>query len=153
MLLGKFSVMGTQSFTCKTYCLCNLGSHFGQLAIEAFIQGGALGFVIACSDVDQWWYTIGLRTNQDLYIGGLFMLILSAISLRGGWYLQLKSKMSVSWFKNVEFRLNHHLSGLFEVTWIGNVILNIDDTFGTLLKNRSLFTNHLCIVYPNPIRS
>ncbi|PHT73120.1 Photosystem I chlorophyll a apoprotein A2 [Capsicum annuum] len=59
--------------------------HFGQPAVEAFTRGGALGPVnIAYSGVYQWWYTIGLRTNQDLYTGALFLLFLSAISLIAG---------------------------------------------------------------------
>ena len=56
--------------------------HFGQPAVEAFTRGGALGPVnIAYSGVYQWWYTIGLRTNGDLYNGSLFLLFLSAISI------------------------------------------------------------------------
>ena len=73
-----------------------------------------------------WWYTIGLRTNQDLYTGALFLLFLSAISLIAGWlHLQPKWKPSVSWFKNAESRLNHHLSGLFGVSslaWTGHLV-------------------------------
>ncbi|PHT98322.1 Photosystem I chlorophyll a apoprotein A2 [Capsicum chinense] len=53
--------------------------------MEAFTRGGALGPVnIAYSGVYQWWYTIGLPTNQDLYTGALFLLFLSAISLIAG---------------------------------------------------------------------
>ncbi|KAL8512280.1 hypothetical protein ACS0TY_018672 [Phlomoides rotata] len=101
--------------------------HFGQPAVEAFTRGGALGPVnIAYSGVYQWWYTIGLRTNEDLYTGALFLLFLSAISLIAGWlHLQPKWKPSVSWFKNVESRLNHHLSGLFGVSslaWTGHLV-------------------------------
>ncbi|KAK1410376.1 hypothetical protein QVD17_36912 [Tagetes erecta] len=56
--------------------------HFGQPAVEAFTRGGAPGPVnIAYSGVYQWWYTIGLRTNEDLYTGALFLLFISAISL------------------------------------------------------------------------
>ncbi|PHT54808.1 Photosystem I chlorophyll a apoprotein A1 [Capsicum baccatum] len=59
--------------------------HFGQPVMEAFTRGGALGPVnIAYFGVYQWWYTIGLCTNQDLYIGSLFLLFLSAISLIAG---------------------------------------------------------------------
>ena len=74
--------------------------HFGQPAIEAFTRGGAIGPVnIAYSGVYQWWYTIGLRTNEDLYTGALFQLFLSAISLIASWlHLQPKWKPSVSWF-------------------------------------------------------
>ncbi|KAG9438751.1 hypothetical protein H6P81_021289 [Aristolochia fimbriata] len=101
--------------------------HFGQPAVEAFTRGGALGPVnIAYSGVYQWWYTIGLRTNEDLYTGALFLLFLSAISLIAGWlHLQPKWKPSVSWFKNAESRLNHHLSGLFGVSslaWTGHLV-------------------------------
>ncbi|WP_425268096.1 hypothetical protein, partial [Enterobacter hormaechei] len=50
----------------------------------------------------------------DLYIGALFLLFLSALFLTAGWlHLQPQWKPSVSWFKNAESRLNHHLSGLF----------------------------------------
>ncbi|GJS77137.1 photosystem I P700 apoprotein A2 [Tanacetum coccineum] len=60
-------------------------NHFGQPAVEAFTRGGALGPVnIAYSGVYQWWYTIGLRTNEDLYTGALFILFISAISLIAG---------------------------------------------------------------------
>jgi photosystem I P700 chlorophyll a apoprotein A2 len=48
------------------------------------------------------------------------------LSLIGGWlHLQPKWKPSLSWFKNVESRLNHHLSGLFGVStlaWIGHLV-------------------------------
>jgi photosystem I P700 chlorophyll a apoprotein A2 len=89
--------------------------------VEAFTRGRALGPVnIAYSGVSQWWYTIGLRTNEDLYTGALFLLFLSALFLIAGWlHLKPKWKPSVSWFKNAESRLNHHLSGLFGVSCLG----------------------------------
>ncbi|KAL5065688.1 hypothetical protein RYX36_027425 [Vicia faba] len=101
--------------------------HFGQPAVEAFTRRSALGPVnISYSGVYQWWYTIGLRTNEDLYTGAIFLLFLSFISLLAGWlHLQPKWKPSVSWFKNAESRLNHHLSGLFGVSslaWAGNLV-------------------------------
>jgi len=101
--------------------------HFGQPAIEAFTRGGAPGPVnIAYSGVYQWWYTIGLRTNEDLYAGALFLLFLSVIFLIAGrLHLQPKWRPSVSWFKNAESRLNHHLSGLFGVSslaWTGHLV-------------------------------
>ncbi|KAJ9535261.1 LOW QUALITY PROTEIN: hypothetical protein OSB04_un001644 [Centaurea solstitialis] len=110
-----------------TYCSCNLGSSFWSTGCRSFYSGGALGPVnIAYSGVYQWWYTIGLRTNEDLYTGALFLLFISAISLIAGWlHLQPKWKPSVSWFKNAESRLNHHLSGLFGVSslaWTGHLV-------------------------------
>ncbi|TYH34854.1 hypothetical protein ES332_D13G153200v1, partial [Gossypium tomentosum] len=79
--------------------------HFGRPMVEAFTRGGAPGQVnIAYSGVYQWWYTIELSA----------------------WlHLQTKWKPNVSWFKNVESRLNHHLSGLFGVSslaWTGHLV-------------------------------
>jgi photosystem I P700 chlorophyll a apoprotein A2 len=92
--------------------------HFGQPAVDAFTQAGASSPVnIAFSGVYHWWYTIGMRTNADLYTGAVFLLILSAVFLFAGWlHLQPKFRPSLSWFKNAESRLNHHLAGLFGVS-------------------------------------
>jgi photosystem I P700 chlorophyll a apoprotein A2 len=101
--------------------------HFGQPAVDAFTQAGASGPVnIAFSGVYHWWYTIGMRTNSDLYVGAVFLLILSAVFLFAGWlHLQPKFRPSLSWFKNAESRLNHHLAGLFGVSslaWTGHLV-------------------------------
>lgn len=101
--------------------------HFGQPAVDAFTQAGASGPVnIAFSGVYHWWYTIGMRTNGDLYMGSIFLMILSAIFLFAGWlHLQPKFRPSLSWFKNAESRLNHHLAGLFGVSslaWTGHLV-------------------------------
>merc|ERR1711985_46540 len=81
---------------------------------------------IAYSGVYHWWYTIGMRTNQQLYVGSIFLLGLAALLLYAGWlHLQPKFRPSLSWFKNNESRLNHHLSGLFgfsSVAWTGHLI-------------------------------
>ncbi|KAL5647675.1 hypothetical protein ACJX0J_042030 [Zea mays] len=89
--------------------------HFGQPAVEAFTRGGVAGLVnIAYSGVYQF------------YTGALFLLFLSTLSLIGGWlHLHPKWKPSLSWFKNAESRLNHHLSGLFGVSslaWTGHLV-------------------------------
>jgi photosystem I P700 chlorophyll a apoprotein A2 len=101
--------------------------HFGQAAVDAFTRAGASGPVnIAYSGVYHWWYTIGMRTNGELYTGSVFLLILSAIFLFAGWlHLQPKFRPSLSWFKNAESRLNHHLAGLFGVSslaWTGHMV-------------------------------
>jgi len=101
--------------------------HFGEPAIEAFTQGGASGPVnIAYSGVYQWFYTIGMRSNNELHGGAMFLLLLSAIFLFAGWlHLQPKFRPSLSWFKNAESRLNHHLAGLFGVSslaWTGHLV-------------------------------
>ena len=101
--------------------------HFGQSAIKAFTRGGVSYPVnIATSGVYHWWYTIGMRSNSDLYFGALGLLILSCTLLFAGWlHLQPKFRPGLAWFKNNESRLNHHLSGLFGVSslaWSGHLI-------------------------------
>ncbi len=101
--------------------------HFGSGAIDAFTQAGASNPVnIAYSGVYHWFYTIGMTTNQELYQGSIFLLILSSIFLFAGWlHLQPKFRPSLAWFKNAESRLNHHLAGLFGVSslaWTGHLV-------------------------------
>jgi photosystem I P700 chlorophyll a apoprotein A2 len=100
---------------------------FGKGAVDAFTQAGASYPVdIAYSGVYHWWYTIGMRTNGDLYMGSIFLLILSSILLFAGWlHLQPKFRPSLAWFKNAESRMNHHLAGLFGVSslaWTGHLV-------------------------------
>ncbi|KAL4198170.1 hypothetical protein AMTRI_Chr03g44560 [Amborella trichopoda] len=41
-----------------------------MIVVEASTRGGALGQVnISYSSLYQWWYTVVLRTNEDLYTG------------------------------------------------------------------------------------
>ena len=101
--------------------------HFGEPALKAFTRGGVNYPVnIAYSGVYHWWYTIGMRTNNDLYFGSIGLLVLASVLLFAGWlHLQPKFKPSLSWFKNNESRLNHHLSGLFGVSslaWTGHLV-------------------------------
>lgn len=101
--------------------------HFGQGAIDAFTQAGASSPVnIAYSGLYHWWYTIGMKTNMELYQGSIFMLILSAWALFAGWlHLQPKFLPSLAWFKNAESRLNHHLAVLFgfsSIAWTGHLV-------------------------------
>lgn len=100
---------------------------FGKAAADAFTQAGASNPVnIAYSGVYHWWYTIGMRSNGELYQGAIFLLIVSALLLFAGWlHLQPKFRPSLSWFKNAESRLNHHLAGLFGVSslaWTGHLV-------------------------------
>ena len=100
--------------------------HFGEKAIKAFSKGNTYPVNLAFSGVYQWWYTIGFRTNQELYTGAIGLLLLSSVLLFLGWlHLQPKFRPSLSWFKNNESRLNHHLSGLFGVSslaWTGHLV-------------------------------
>jgi len=100
--------------------------HFDESALKAFSKGNTYPVNIAFSGVYQWWYTIGFRTNQELYAGSVGLVILSAVLLFAGWlHLQPKFRPSLSWFKNNESRLNHHLSGLLGVSslaWTGHIV-------------------------------
>ncbi len=100
---------------------------FGAPAIEAYTQAGARNPVdISYSGVYHWWYTIGMRTNGELFEGAIFLIILASLFLFAGWlHLQPKFRPSLDWFKNAESRLNHHLAGLFGVSslaWAGHLI-------------------------------
>jgi hypothetical protein len=57
-------------------------------------------------------YSPGLCNNQDLYIGALFLLFLSAVFLIAGWlHLQFKWKPSIiflSSLKMLEFKASLH---------------------------------------------
>ena len=100
---------------------------FGPGAIEAYTQAGASNPVNICySGVYHWWYTIGMRSNNELYMGSIFLMLLATVMLFAGWlHLQPKFRPSLAWFKNAESRLNHHLAGLFGVSslaWAGHLI-------------------------------
>jgi len=100
--------------------------HFGESALKAFSKGNAYPVNITFAGLYQWWYTIGFRTNQELYKGSIGLLLLASILLIAGWlHLQPKFRPSLSWFKNNESRLNHHLSGLLgfsSLAWTGHIV-------------------------------
>jgi photosystem I P700 chlorophyll a apoprotein A2 len=101
--------------------------HFGEPALKAFTRGGASYPVnISYSGLYNWWYTIGMRTNNELYLASIGLLFLSVVLLFAGWlHLQPKFKPALAWFKNNESRLNHHLIGLFGVSslaWSGHLV-------------------------------
>jgi photosystem I P700 chlorophyll a apoprotein A2 len=81
---------------------------------------------VATSGVYHWWYTIGMRTDLDLYVGSVFLLLVSCLLLLAGViHMKPKFQPSLSWFKNAESGLNHHLSGLFglsSLAWSGHLI-------------------------------
>lgn len=109
--------------------------HFGQAAYKAFLKTSSPAN-LALSGVYEWWYTIGLRTNNDLYQGAFFLIVLSSVLLFAGWlHLQPSFKPSLDWFKANEYRLNHHLSGLFgfsSLAWTGHLVhVAIPESRGT----------------------
>jgi len=124
---GNFEKWGEDPLHVRPIAHTIWDPHFGQPAVEAFTRGGASAPVnIAYSGVYQWWYTIGMRSNTDLYNGSVFLLFVAAVFLFAGWlHLQPTFAPALSWFKNAESRLNHHLSGLFGVSslaWTGHLV-------------------------------
>jgi photosystem I P700 chlorophyll a apoprotein A2 len=94
--------------------------HFGESALKAFSKETSYPVNLSFSGLYQWWYTIGFRTNQELYRSSIGLLILSTILLFAGWlHLQPKYRPNLGWFKNNESRLNHHLAGLCGVSSLG----------------------------------
>uniref|UniRef100_UPI0030017E44 photosystem I p700 apoprotein A2 n=1 Tax=Cephaleuros lagerheimii TaxID=2738443 RepID=UPI0030017E44 len=121
--------------------------HFGDAAVSAYSYGNSPGPVnIATSGLYQWWYTIGLRTNSELYQSSIFLVFLSAVFLFAGWlHLRPAFQPSLSWFKNAESRLNHHLSGLFGVSslaWTGHLVhVAIPELRGTHVRFDNFLTS------------
>ncbi len=101
--------------------------HFGQGITDALTQAGASRPVNLCySGLYHWWYTIGMRTNTELYQGAIWIDILVAWLLFGGWlHLQPRFRPSLAWFKNAEAMMNHHLAVLFgftNIAWTAHLI-------------------------------
>lgn len=79
------------------------------------------------SEMLSFFYFESIKLSLVLFVSFfilLYFVFLSNYSLHpliAGWlHLLMKWKPSISWFKNVEFHPNHHLSGLFIVsllTW------------------------------------
>jgi photosystem I P700 chlorophyll a apoprotein A2 len=123
---GNFEKWVTNPLKVKPIAHSIWDPHFGESAIKAFSKGNTYPVNIAFSGVYQWWYTIGFRTNQELYLGAIGLLLLASTLLFAGWlHLQPKFRPSLAWFKNNESRLNHHLSGLLGVSslaWTGHIV-------------------------------
>jgi photosystem I P700 chlorophyll a apoprotein A2 len=103
-----------------------LDPHYGQPAIEAYSVYGNNPVNVATSGVYQWWYTIGMRSDRELFKRSIFLCFVAALFLFVGWmHLQPKFQPALSWFKNAESRLNHHLSGLLgfsSLAWTGHLV-------------------------------
>lgn len=124
---GNFEQWGRDPLNVRPIAHAIWDPHFGDSAVSAYSYGSSPGPVnISTSGLYQWWYTIGLRTNQELYQSSIFLVFLSGLFLFAGWlHLKPAFQPSLSWFKNAESRLNHHLSGLFGVSslaWTGHLV-------------------------------
>jgi photosystem I P700 chlorophyll a apoprotein A2 len=120
--------------------------HFGLNATQAFTAGGVDYPVnLATSGVYHWWYTIGMRSNDELYWAAIGLITFSCLLLFAGWlHLQPKFRPGIGWFQNNESRLNHHLSGLFGVSslaWSGHLIhVAIPESRGQHIRWKDLLT-------------
>ena len=92
---------------------------FGPSAIAAYTQAGARNPVDICySGVYHWWYTIGMRTNNDLFVGAMFLLLVAAVNAVrrvAAFATPVSAPVLGLVLKNAESRLNHHLAGLIGV--------------------------------------
>lgn len=143
---GNFEQWGKDPLNVRPIAHAIWDPHFGEPAVSAYSYGTSPGPVnISTSGLYQWWYTIGLRTNQDLFQSSIFLVLLSAIFLFAGWlHLKPAFQPSLSWFKNAESRLNHHLSGLFGVSslaWTGHLVhVAIPELRGTHVRFSNFLT-------------
>ena len=100
--------------------------HFGESAFKAFSKGALYPINISTSGLYEWWYTIGLRTNSDLFTSSIFLLALAVLFLLGGWlHLQPNYTPELAFFENNRARLEHHISGLFGISslaWTGHLV-------------------------------
>jgi photosystem I P700 chlorophyll a apoprotein A2 len=123
---GNFEQWITNPLKIKPIAHSIWDPHFGESAFKAFSKNFLYPINISVSGLYEWWYTIGMRTNNDLYSASIFLLCFSITLLFAGWiHLQPKFQPSLYWFHNNESRLNHHLSGLFGVSslaWSGHLI-------------------------------
>ena len=105
-----------------------LDPHFGQTAVQAYTRAGSSGPVtLSTSGLYQWWYTIGMRSNEDLSSASFFLLILAFVFLYAGYLHGYKIifKPIMEFYKNAGSRLDHHLAGLFGVSslaWTGHLV-------------------------------
>jgi len=124
---GNFEQWILNPFKVKPIAHAIWDPHFGEPAIKAFTRGGVNYPVdISYSGLYNWWYTIGIRTNKDLYSGSIGLLLLSSLLLFAAWlHLQSKFKLTLACFKNNYSFFNHDIIGLFGVSslaWSGHFI-------------------------------
>jgi photosystem I P700 chlorophyll a apoprotein A2 len=100
--------------------------HFGEAAIKAFSKGNTYPVNIAFQVYINGGIQLVLEQIKNYMQGAIGLLLLSSALLFAGWlHLQPKFRPSLSWFKNNESRLNHHLSGLLGVSslaWTGHLV-------------------------------
>ncbi|MCD9643478.1 hypothetical protein HAX54_030991, partial [Datura stramonium] len=92
MSIGGFLIVGASAL--EAFFMLDVWGSVSDQGVVTHITRG--NFVQSCITINgwlhdflwaqasQWWYTIGLRINEDIYTGSLFLLFLSAISLIAG---------------------------------------------------------------------
>lgn len=93
---------------------------------EALDQDGVNGTAIRItSGVFHVWRAAGLMTGDQLFIAALGSLVLSVLTVLGGWYHYHSILPNGSWFNDLESALAHHLTsviGLACFAWAGHLI-------------------------------
>jgi photosystem I P700 chlorophyll a apoprotein A2 len=101
--------------------------HFGGQAIDAYTaEGFTYPANIALSGVYEWWYSLGIRTDMDLYFGALGLLASAALVLFAGWFhLTPSYRPSLQCLTESASELGHHIGtlvGLSSLAWAGHLI-------------------------------
>jgi photosystem I P700 chlorophyll a apoprotein A2 len=101
--------------------------HFGAQGIDAYTaEGFTYPANAAFSGLYEWWYTIGIRTDMDLYFGALGLLASAALVLFAGWFhLTPSYRPSLQCLTESASELGHHIGtlvGLSSLAWAGHLI-------------------------------
>jgi photosystem I P700 chlorophyll a apoprotein A2 len=120
---GNFEAWISNPVVVKPIAHAIFDPHFSASTMSAYgaSEGFNTGSIRSFSGLYNLWLTIGLTTNQQLAMSSLGLLVLAALLLGAG---QL-STAKLSWFRNVEARLSHHLSaviGLGSIAWTGHLV-------------------------------
>ena len=123
---GNFETWNHDPLYIRPFAHLIIDPHYGQPAINVYSIYRNNSINMATSGIYHWWYTIGIRTNQDLYARSVFLCLIATLSLFTRYlHLQPKFQPKFLWFKNTESRLNHHLSillGTSSVAWRSHLI-------------------------------
>ena len=78
------------------------------------------------SGVYEWWYSLGIRTDMDLYFSSIGLLALATLVLFAGWFhLTSSYRPLLQCLAKSVPELGHHIGtlvGLSSLAWTGHII-------------------------------
>ena len=96
----------------------------GQSILNGFVGGNYKG-IQTTAGFFPLWLAFGITSELQLYVTAVGGLCIAFISLIAGWYHFHAATLKLSWFKNAESMLNHHLAaliGMGSLAWTGHQI-------------------------------